>query len=229
MKHLVKIIAVLILAALVVYFNKNDENLSSEGVKNSLSPTAGTPDKVGIKEEKPKEIQSAASASDSIYRWDELLMDWVTVKPNEKKSEQTTPAKLASLALTNDDKKPIEINWELLLDIEYELKYFPKIEMEIYAPVFPDELKAIDGKEVIIEGFVIPFDETGDMVALSANPYASCFFCGKASPASVLSLYPKKKRRYKMDEFLKFKGKLKLNYDDPEEYYYILKKAVPLK
>jgi hypothetical protein len=101
--------------------------------------------------------------------------------------------------------------------------------MKIYAPVFPDGLKAIDGKQVIIEGFVIPFDEKGDILALSANPYAACFFCGKASPASVLSLYVKKKKRYKMDDFRKFKGVLHLNADDPEEYYYILRNAVPIK
>ncbi|MEM6964648.1 MAG: hypothetical protein AAF573_07785 [Bacteroidota bacterium] len=224
MKHLIKIIAVLCVAVLIINLNPNEENLNTEGVKNSLSPTAGTPTKTGIRLEKPRDDDAN---DDTRFRWDEKLMDWVTV-PSEEEAPKLNP-KPSLITLTADSKKPIEINWEILLDIDYELKYFPEVEMEIYAPVFPDELKALDGKEVIIEGFVIPFDESGDLLALSANPYAACFFCGKASPASVLSLYPKKKKRYKIDDFRKFRGLLQLNYDDPEEYYYILRKAVSIK
>ena len=112
------------------------------------------------------------------------------------------------------------------MDINYELRYFKELDMEIYAPVFSEAVKALDGKEVILEGFVLVFDEEPDLLSLSANPYASCFFCGKASPASVISMYLKKKRkRYKMDDFKKFRGTLHLNHDDPNEFYYILRNA----
>ena len=98
--------------------------------------------------------------------------------------------------------------------------------MELYTPVFPKVVKALDGKEIIVEGFVIPFDQSGELIALSANPFAACFFCGKASPASVISMHLRNKgKRYKMDDFKKFRGTLKLNYDDPDEYYYILQDA----
>ena len=63
-------------------------------------------------------------------------------------------------------------------------------------------------------------------MSLSYNPYASCFFCGKASPASVMSMYLKDEDvRYKMDDFKTFRGTLHLNYDDPNEFYYILRDA----
>ncbi|MEL6867339.1 MAG: hypothetical protein AAFP19_23135 [Bacteroidota bacterium] len=127
---------------------------------------------------------------------------------------------------SNLAKEPLEVGWKLLMDIEYELKYFEAIEMEIYAPVFSDEVKAIDGKEVVIKGYVIPIDEEKSQYALSANPYSSCFFCGKAGPASVISMYMKnKKKRYKVDDLRKFRGVIQLNYDNPDEFYYILKEA----
>jgi len=112
------------------------------------------------------------------------------------------------------------------MNIKYRLKYFSELDMEMYAPVFPESIKELDGKEIVIEGFVIPFDEEQELLSLSANPYASCFFCGKASPASVISMYLKNKRkRYKMDAFKKFRGKLELNHDNPNEFYYILHNA----
>lgn len=120
----------------------------------------------------------------------------------------------------------IRVDWKTLVEIEYELRYFKSIKEEIYAPLFTKEIQALNGKEVVIEGYVIPLDEDTGLVALSANPYASCFFCGKASPASILSLYLKKNNnRYKIDDYRSFKGTLYLNDDDPNEFYYILRDA----
>lgn len=120
----------------------------------------------------------------------------------------------------------VKVPWTTLMFIDYEEKYFEETDMEMLAPVFTAELKKLDGKRVEVEGFVIPLDEKGTAIALSANPYASCFFCGQASPASVMSIYFKdQKRKYEIDEYLHFEGELKLNYDDPLEFYYILKEA----
>lgn len=137
--------------------------------------------------------------------------------------------KVQFIKTININQKPITIDWKLLMDIEYKLEYNEAFEMEIYNPIFTDALKGIDGKEVIIKGYVIPIDDSGNLLALSANPYASCFFCGNASPASVIGMNLKKKKRYKMDASIKFQGVLKLNYDDPEEFYYVLENAVSVK
>ncbi|MEO0788838.1 MAG: hypothetical protein AAFY36_09260 [Bacteroidota bacterium] len=119
-----------------------------------------------------------------------------------------------------------ELDWRFLVDIEYELKYFEELDMEVYVPIFDEVHQALDGQEVVIEGYVIPFDLDGNFLSLSYNPYASCFFCGKASPASVMSLYVRDEdKRYQVDDFKKFRGTLHLNYDDPNEFYYILRDA----
>ncbi len=170
--------------------------------------------------EKIEEKTGDYSINETLYRWDEQLLDWIPV--------EETPEYEAQLVNYNQAEHPAAkpIPWELLMDIRYKLRYFSELEMEIYAPVFPEVLKILDGKEVTIKGFVIPFDKNQDEMALSAYPYASCFFCGKASPASVMSMYLEDKRnRYKIDDFKKFRGTLHLNYDDPNEFYYILRNA----
>ena len=225
MRYFLQIIVAVITVFLIINLNENEENLNPKGVKNNLSSKLIEGTKTGMKanESKPNYL-----INDSLYKWDETLLDWVSFPPPEKKIEQLINHIFTSSPLLKPNSKPIVIDWELLQDIEYQLKYYEALSMEIYSPVFTKALEAIDGKEVIIEGFVIPFEESGDLLALSANPFASCFFCGKASPASVISMYTKKKKRYKMDDFRKFRGVLKLNYDDPEEYYYILSKADPI-
>jgi len=118
----------------------------------------------------------------------------------------------------------LKLTWRTLLSIKYNLKYFEEIKMEMYAPVFSDTLKKLDGKFVEVEGYVIPLSATE--YVLSASPYASCFFCGKASPASVMNLrFEKPGKKYNMDAFVKFQGVLQLNYDDPNEFYYALVNA----
>jgi len=225
MKGLLKIATALTLLILIGSRNQIKEYLNFETVKNE--PPLIAIDNRGI-EGKKAAPKGDYLVNDSLYRWDEVALNWITVKPNQKRLEQAPKPMLTSLSTIDDaSNKPIKIDWSLLMEIEYNLKYYQAFEMKIYAPVFTESLIALDGKEVIIEGFVIPLDESGDLVALSANPYASCFFCGKASPASVMSLYLKKKKLYKIDDFRKFRGTLKLNHNDPEEYYFILENAVP--
>ena len=176
--------------------------------------------------EAPVEEKENYLVSDTVFSWNEQSLNWEADSTfNIKKPKGTN-----SLVLFEPIKEPVDLEWYTLMNIQYQLKYFAQIDMEMYAPVFPDSVLMLDGKEVIIEGFVIPFEEDGAHVSLSFNPYASCFFCGKASPASVLSMYLKnKKARYAIDAFKKFKGKLRLNHDDPDEFYYILEDAKEVK
>jgi len=79
--------------------------------------------------------------------------------------------------VNESQQDPIVVKWEELIDINYNVRFFESLDMDINAPVFGQAQKALDGKEVIITGFVIPFDENMKYLSLSANPYASCFFC----------------------------------------------------
>lgn len=220
MNKRVTIIFAAILA--VVIFNQDSilEYLGFKQKVNHATPTLTTPKKERIS---PKtKIEGDSFVSDTIYQWDEQILDWViTNKPLDFRAQYVN-----TTASSHSFSEPIEVDWKILMDIQYKLQYFSEIEMEMYAPVFSKAVKALHGKDVIIEGFVIPFDEEEELLSLSFNPYSSCFFCGKASPASVISMYLKNKRkRYKIDDFKKFRGTLFLNHDDPNQFYYILRDA----
>jgi hypothetical protein len=175
--------------------------------------------------------QDQNTISIEVYPKEYILASSGNIAPIDWKGSINTTSdhkQAKSSFFSHSNQEPEEIKWNLLTDIEYELKFMPSMDTEMYVPIFTQAVKMLDGKEVIIEGYVIPFDmdEEEEILSLSANPYAACFFCGKASPASVMSLYLKEKRkRYYTDDFKKFKGTLHLNYDDPYEFYYILKDA----
>jgi hypothetical protein len=118
------------------------------------------------------------------------------------------------------------ITWETLKDVKFTDKWSEEFQAYYQVPKFGAALKALDGKEVIIKGYIIPIDVIEDYYVLSANPYSSCFFCGQAGPESVMEVQIKKKNgELKMDQVITFKGKLKLNADDIYQLNYILENA----
>jgi hypothetical protein len=122
------------------------------------------------------------------------------------------------------------LTWSKLENVEFVEKWVKDVEGYMLFPKFPEDLKKLNGKQVTVEGYVVPVDKTGSSVALSANPYAACFFCGKAGPASVMTVKLKTKNpKYKIDDYVKFTGILRLNDDDVKEFYYILEQAVETK
>jgi hypothetical protein len=129
--------------------------------------------------------------------------------------------------------KPQELpflSWATMQNVEFEPKYVAETKMDMLFPVFTSEIKKLKGQIVEVEGYVIPFDKSGAKVALSATNYASCFFCGKAGPASIMSINLKVGNpKYKTDQFRRFKGKLKLNDSDIREFYYALDLAEEVK
>ena len=176
------------------------------------------------KEMIPREnvLERDSFIDDYLYRWDEQLLDWVLVDETQDFLAQL----VNHPAIQHSISDPIEVDWQVLMDIKYRLRYFTEIDMEMFAPVFSKAVNALHGQEIIIEGYIIPIDEEEELLSLSFNPYAACFFCGKGSPASVISMYLKDKgKRYKIDDFKKFRGTLYLNNDDPNEFYYILRNA----
>lgn len=126
---------------------------------------------------------------------------------------------------------PPKLSWKILEGIGFQDKYVESVGDTYKFPIFTSYIKSLSGKTVQVEGYVIPFDKTGAEVALSANPYAACFFCGKAGPASIMIVKLKtKSTQYRTDMYKSFSGRLVLNDSDPEEFYYILEEAfeVPL-
>lgn len=167
----------------------------------SQSKTAAVPE---VTVEQENQNTGNYFTEDTLYRWNEQIYDLVPVGQTTEEYQQQLGTEIPA---AYSGAEPIEITWEELMDIRFRLRYYSEVDMEMLAPVFPKALKALEGKRVTITGFVIPFDEEQGLLALSANPFAACFFCGRASPASVISMYLKDAgKRYKMDDFKKLSG-----------------------
>lgn len=123
-----------------------------------------------------------------------------------------------------------KITWKTLEDVTFTDKYSAEVDAYYYFPKFGPSVLALDGKEVAIRGFLLEIDPDEDVYILSANPFSSCFFCGSAGPESIIELkLPKDHPRFRMDEVLTFKGKLKLNATDIYQCNYILENATVLQ
>ena len=119
------------------------------------------------------------------------------------------------------------ITWDQLTDVKFSKKYDANLGIELLAASFGESVKALDGKEIIIKGYIIPLDPLGTQYVISRNPMASCFFCGGSGPETVaeLRLHPKSIRRYATDELLSFKGVLKLNESNSASLNYVILNA----
>ena len=120
----------------------------------------------------------------------------------------------------------LDVNWRQLSDVTFVDKYLPDLDAYHWYPTFGEKVLALEGKEISITGYVIPVDYESNYYILSANPYASCFFCGNAGPETVVELELKEEDdSYTTDQRLMFRGTLRLNADDIYKMNYILEDA----
>ncbi len=117
--------------------------------------------------------------------------------------------------------------WALFAKTKFDAKYNEKAGEYFLMPAFPEELKALVGKDISLEGYFLPIDVEGDeYIILSKFPYSQCFFCGGAGPESIAEVYFKFKReKFTADQFIRIKGKLKLNEGDIDHGNFIVEAA----
>lgn len=168
-----------------------------------------------------------------------------TTPPSEEKEDSATSdtlradtalqqSALSAIALDTThfeyEDGALSLTWKMLADVVFTDEYSEEVQAYVPYPTFGAQLQAIEGREVLIEGYIIPLEETGDetILVLSAQPYSSCFFCGGAGPESVMDikLRPDERRKFTTDDRMTFRGKLRLNDDDLYYLNYILEEAV---
>jgi hypothetical protein len=118
--------------------------------------------------------------------------------------------------------------WNEFAKTKFEPKYDQKMEEYIFFPTFPDALKALEGKEITVQGFYVPFaPEDGDYIILSKFPMSQCFFCGGGGPESIAEInFSKGALKFQVDDLITVKGKLKLNANSIDHSNFILTDAV---
>jgi hypothetical protein len=118
-------------------------------------------------------------------------------------------------------------SWNEFAKTKFEPKYQEKIGEYVFYPTFTQELKSLEGKEIILEGFYVPFaPEDGSYIILSKYPMSQCFFCGGGGPESIAEVsFAKGLPKFQVDDVVTVKGKLKLNSDDLDHMNFILVQA----
>ncbi|MEZ4852731.1 hypothetical protein [Flavobacterium sp.] len=116
------------------------------------------------------------------------------------------------------------LTWNLLGKIDY-VKKKDKTYGEVMFPVVNLKLKALQGKPVVIKGFIIPIDNKN--YAISKNVFASCFFCGKSGPETIMGIkFKGDLPKLKTDQYVTLKGTFRYNDSDVEDWIYHVENAV---
>ena len=118
--------------------------------------------------------------------------------------------------------------WLEFARTKFEAKYNEKQGEYFMLPIFSTELKALVGKEISLEGYYLPIDIEGNAyIILSKFPFSQCFFCGGAGPESIAEVvFKSQQSKFEADQYLRVKGKLKLNDKDLEHGNFILEESV---
>jgi hypothetical protein len=136
-----------------------------------------------------------------------------------------TVALVAKVSGQGTDKPMNSTSWSTLAKVTYKVGRDEYGELSI--PVFGEDIKKLQGKEIELPGYIVPFDGMfkPDHIILSSLPISACFFCGSGGPESVIEIYLKEPIKYTANA-IKVRGKLELNETDYNQLMYILKDAV---
>ncbi len=118
------------------------------------------------------------------------------------------------------------ISWELLGQTK-EVEKVDANRFSYVAPVFPDAVKALNGKTIRINGYMMPLEETKTQnhFILMAYP-PSCPFCMTAGPAFLIEVKASRPFNFSYDAVL-VEGKMNLIYRDDTGFFYRLTEARP--
>ncbi len=89
-------------------------------------------------------------------------------------------------------------------------------------------IEAFEGKEILVEGYVIPLSgkKAQSHFMFSAYPYASCFFCGKAGPETIMEVFVKDDKKIEFSEKkMSIKGTFHFTSRNPNDVMFTLKNA----
>lgn len=110
------------------------------------------------------------------------------------------------------------LTWKLLGEIKYMKKKHASYG-EVDFPIINTKLKKLAKKTIVMSGFIVPIDNKN--YALSKNVFASCFFCGKSGPETIMGIkFKGATPKLKTDTYLTIKGTFRPNEEDVEDWIY---------
>jgi hypothetical protein len=134
---------------------------------------------------------------------------------------------MTSSSAINAQEKSV---WKTLSKITYKKQYDELMGFKIDVPVFSDQIKALENKEIEVKGYIIPVEgyKSHKEFIFSAFPYNMCFFCGGAGPETVMEVESREPVEYTAEQVI-LKGKLTLNDNDVNRLMYLITDAVLTK
>lgn len=120
-------------------------------------------------------------------------------------------------------------SWSSLGMVQFKTEYNSDWGMETKIPTLSPIVKMLEGKELAVEGYIIPL--TGEIAQyhfmLSKFPQNMCFFCGMAGPETAMQVFSKDKKKIAFTrDKVKVKGILRINETDQTNPLYTLEEAV---
>lgn len=119
-----------------------------------------------------------------------------------------------------------KITWRNVVDIY--AKEFRLTEKNSTSTINKQTMSLDDviNKKVTIVGYFLDLDPNGEWFILSKNPFATCFFCGKAGPETILELVGfKNKKKFKSDDMVEVTGIFNTIYDLEGKISFVLEKS----
>ncbi|MFC6098862.1 hypothetical protein [Olivibacter domesticus] len=113
-----------------------------------------------------------------------------------------------------DHKPMMTAIWEKFDLLMYKVITMPD-GTKTYTPHFPQELKALDNKNVTLPGYMIPLKVGRDhhTFMLSVLPVMQCMFCGQNGIPPLVQIVMRKGKVRFTDEPFKINGTIHLNQD----------------
>ncbi len=113
--------------------------------------------------------------------------------------------------------------WKTLSKITFKKEYDELLGFKVDVPVFSPDVKKLEGKEVVVKGYIIPVEgyKSHKEFIFSAYPYNMCYFCGGAGPETVMEVFALQPIKYTAEP-IEIKGRLQLNDNDINRLIYAL-------
>lgn len=123
-------------------------------------------------------------------------------------------------------EEPMKLTWKFLTQVKFNKKLNIEVGEYFLYPTFGKNVLVLNGRQVSIKGYMIPIDVKSGLYVISANPMASCFFCGASGPESLIELnFKKKGLHFNTDDVRTIKGIFKTNEADIDHLNYIIDQA----
>lgn len=120
--------------------------------------------------------------------------------------------------------------WKTLGKISYKKVYDEILGFKVDMPVFSEDIKELEGKEIVVKGYIIPVEgyKGHKEFIFSAFPYNMCFFCGGAGPETVMEVQAVEEVNFTAEQ-IEIRGILRLNDTDINKLMYRLEEVKPVE